>query len=157
MNSDIYMKIQGIEGESQDANHKGWITISSFEWSANQPVNSQGGTIGRVEYQDLHVQTMVDKATPAIMRYMSNGKPIEKVEISTCHANDGQVEYLRITLQDVLITSAYYHGSGHGSKVAISYKFRAGKVGQQYWEMTASGARGTESASGWDIKKQCDI
>ncbi|MCU5771837.1 type VI secretion system tube protein Hcp [Erwiniaceae bacterium BAC15a-03b] len=156
MNSDIYMKIQGIEGESQDANHKGWIAISSFDWGATQPANNQGGSTGRVEYQDLHVHTMVDKATPAIMRYMSNGKPIKKVEISTCLASEGQLEYLRITLEDVLITAANYQGNGHGAKVAIDYKFQAGKVRQQYWETASNGSKGAESASGWDIRKQCD-
>lgn len=133
MSSEIYLKIDGIQGESQDANHKGWINVSSFYWGASQPTTShQGGSSGRVEYEDMQVHTLVDKATPAIMRYLSNGKPINKVELAACHASDGQAEYLRITLEEVLITAASYQGASQIGKIAINYKFQAAKVRQQY-------------------------
>ncbi|KOC91137.1 Hcp family type VI secretion system effector [Winslowiella iniecta] len=156
MNTDIYMKIDNIQGESQDANHKGWIKVSSFNWGATQPANINvggGGGTGRVQYQDLQVHAEVDKATPAIMRYLSNGKHINKVELSACHASDGQIEYLRITLEEVLITGASYNGTSHTDKIGMSYKFQAAKVGQQYWELMANGGKGPETASGWHIKE----
>jgi type VI secretion system secreted protein Hcp len=33
---DMYMKVDGATGESEDANHKGWIDIVAFKWGANQ-------------------------------------------------------------------------------------------------------------------------
>ncbi|WP_394373092.1 type VI secretion system tube protein Hcp [Mixta calida] len=40
--------------ESKDANHKGWITLSGFNWGASQPGNMQtgGGGAGRVSWRD---------------------------------------------------------------------------------------------------------
>jgi len=51
MNTDIYMKIDNINGESQDANHKGWIKVSSFSWGATQPANINVGGEGRTYAQ----------------------------------------------------------------------------------------------------------
>lgn len=37
MSTDLYLKIDGINGESQDSNHKGWIDIDSFSWGQARP------------------------------------------------------------------------------------------------------------------------
>lgn len=43
MSTDLFLKIEGITGESQDANHKGWIGVDSFTWGATQPGNMATG------------------------------------------------------------------------------------------------------------------
>lgn len=56
MSTDLFLKIDGITGESQDSNHKGCISIESFTWGANQPGNMTvggGGGAGKVQYRDL--------------------------------------------------------------------------------------------------------
>lgn len=48
---DIFLKIDGIEGESQNANHKKWIDVLSFNWGAQQPGNMSvggGGGAGKL-------------------------------------------------------------------------------------------------------------
>ena len=45
MSTDLFLKIDGITGESQDSNHKGWIAIESFTWGANQPGNMSVGGV----------------------------------------------------------------------------------------------------------------
>ena len=34
MSVDMFMKVEGASGESQDSNHKGWTDIDSFTWGA---------------------------------------------------------------------------------------------------------------------------
>lgn len=160
MNTDIFLKIDGIAGESQDSNHKGWTSIESFTWGASQPGNMSvggGGGAGKVQYRDLSVRAHIDKATPAIMRYVSNGKHINKIEVSVCKAGGNQIEYCRITLEDVLITNALFNGTGQKELIAITYEFQAAKVKTQYWEQASSGGKGAESQSGWDIKENREI
>lgn len=36
---DMYLKVEGVTGESKDSNHTGWIDINSFSWGASQPGN----------------------------------------------------------------------------------------------------------------------
>lgn len=160
MSIDLFLKIEGIAGESQDANHKGWLNIDSFTWGASQPGNmgvGGGGGAGKVQYHDLTVQGSIDKACPAIMRYVSNGKHISKVELSVCKAGGNQIEYCRITLEEVLITHVTFNGAHHGAVLGMSYQFQAARVKTQYWEQTDTGRKGAETQSGWDIKgnKEC--
>ncbi|WP_084276200.1 type VI secretion system tube protein Hcp [Erwinia mallotivora] len=39
MSNDLFLRIEGITGESQDASHKGWSSVGSFSWGATQPEN----------------------------------------------------------------------------------------------------------------------
>lgn len=34
---DIYLKVEGTTGESQDSNHKGWTDVLSFDWGLHNP------------------------------------------------------------------------------------------------------------------------
>lgn len=160
MSIDLFLKIEGIEGEAKDANHKGWITLTGFNWGASQPGNMQtggGGGAGKVTWRDLTVNAPIDRATPAIARYLSSGKHINKVELSACKAGNPQTEYMRITLEEVLLTGLTYNGANGNERVNMTYNFQAARIRQQYWEQTEKGGRGAEIASGWNIKENKEM
>ena len=105
---DMFMKIDGANGESKDANHKNWSDIISFSWGATQPGNmASGGGLGagKASFNDLHVVARIDKAAPAVMKHCASGKHLSKIELSVCKAGGQQVEYTKITLEDVLVSS----------------------------------------------------
>ncbi|MFD1804239.1 Hcp family type VI secretion system effector [Mixta tenebrionis] len=157
---DMFMKVDGVNGESQDSNHKGWTDINSFSWGAAQPGNMAvggGGGAGKVNFKDLQVTALIDKSTTAILRHCSSGKHLTKVEVSVCKAGGQQVEYARITLEDVLVTNIEYTGADNGDTVGVNYTFQASRVKQQYWEQTASGGKGAESSAGWNIKENKEM
>ncbi|ANB74045.1 type VI secretion system secreted protein Hcp [Burkholderia sp. GAS332] len=160
MSVDMYMRVDGVTGESKDANHKGWTDIQSYSWGAAQPgsmATGSGGGIGKVSFNDLLVETFIDKAAPAVLKFCANGKHLPKVEISVCKAGGSQIEYLRITLSEVLVTSVQ-QGAAKGSEaVNVTYAFQAAKVRKQYWEQTDQGTRGGESVLAWDIKENREV
>ncbi|MDO5680654.1 MAG: type VI secretion system tube protein Hcp [Pelistega sp.] len=153
---DMYMKIEGANGESKDANHKDWSDIRSFAWGATQPgsmATGGGGGTGKASFNDLHIVAVIDRAAPAVMKHCATGKHLSKVEVSVCKAGGEQVEYSRITLEDVLVTSVQYTGNHDGDAMMVSYAFQAAKVKQQYWEQTDKGGKGAESVVAYDIKQ----
>ncbi|CAI0797482.1 type VI secretion system tube protein Hcp [Serratia ficaria] len=157
---DMFLKVEGISGESKDSNHKSWIDVLSFSWGASQPGNmgvGGGGGTGKVRYEDLQVFAFIDKSTPAILKYCSSGKHIAKVDLSICKAGGGQVEYAHIQLEDVLVTSAQFTGVDNGGEVNVVYTFQASKVKLQYWEQASQGNKGAESTAGWDIKQNKEV
>lgn len=157
---DIFLKVDGIDGESQNANHKKWIDVYSFSWGAKQPGNMAvggGGGAGKVNYRDLTVQALVDKGTPALLKYCSSGKHIAKVQLSICKAGGQEVEYTLITLEDVLVTQTDYIGVAHGSTLGMEYSFQASKVAMEYWEQTSQGNKGASVQMGWDIKQNKEV
>ncbi|WP_049280630.1 Hcp family type VI secretion system effector, partial [Serratia marcescens] len=129
---------------------------TSFSWGASQPGNmgvGGGGGAGKVCFNDLHVNALVDKSTPALLKHCSSGKHLTKVELSVCKAGGTQVEYVKITLDDVLVTAVQYTGAGGEDTVGVTYSFQAAKVKQQYWEQSDKGGKGAESSAGWNIKE----
>lgn len=156
----MFLQVDGVTGESADSNHTGWIDVSSFTWGAQQPGNMStggGGGAGKVAFSDLHITTKIDKATTTLLKFCANGKHVASVVLSICKSGGEQIEYSKITLTDVLITSVDYTGSSDGDLIGISYSFQASKVQQQYWVQTSSGTKGAESSTGWDIKANKEV
>jgi type VI secretion system secreted protein Hcp len=159
MSTDIFMKVDGAAGESQDSNHTGWTDIASFTWGATQPGNmgvGGGGGAGKVSFTDLTVNAPIDKSTPALLKYCSSGKHLTSVEISVCKAGGTQVEYTKIILTDVLVTAVNYTGANSSDLVGVIYSFQAAKVEQKYWEQNSQGGKGAEVSAAWDIKQNCE-
>ena len=157
---DMFMKIDGANGESKDSNHKNWSDIISFSWGATQPGNmASGGGLGagKASFNDLHVVARIDKAAPAVMKHCASGKHLGKVELSVCKAGGQQVEYSKITLEDVLVSSVQLSGELNSESVVVNYAFQAAKVKQQYWEQTEQGGKGAESLVAWDIKQNVEV
>ncbi|MDF7662333.1 type VI secretion system tube protein Hcp [Erwiniaceae bacterium L1_54_6] len=160
MSSSLFMRINGISGESQDADHKGWIDILYFDWGASQPGNMHtggGGGAGKVSFKDLSVVAFIDRASPPLLKYCASGKHINKVEIACCKAGGTQMEYCLITLEDVLVTDINFSGSQGPDGIAMRYGFQAATINFSYWEQTASGGKGPQIYTGWNIKENCEI
>lgn len=157
---DMFLKVEGVKGESKDAGHKDWTDITSFSWGASQPGNMAtggGGGAGKVNFTDLRVEAAIDKATTVMLKHCASGKHLSKIEVSVCKAGGQQVEYTRIILEDVLVTNVNYTGADDSDLLKVSYSFQAAKVSQKYWEQSASGGKGAESSSGWNIKENKEI
>ena len=150
----MFMKIEGANGESKDSQHKDWTDIESFSWGATQPGSmATGGGTGKASFNDLHIVARIDRAAPAVLKHCATGKHLSKIEVSVYKAGGEQVEYSRITLEDVLVTSVQYTGDQDDDAMMVSYAFQAAKVKQQYWEQTDKGGKGAESVVGYDIKQ----
>lgn len=121
---DYFLKIDGIQGESQDDKHKNEIELMSFSWGAANTGTSAsggGGGAGKVSIQDFVVMKHVDKASPKLLEACNTGKHISSVVLCARKQGGTQEEYLKITLTDVLVsgydtqTGAYAGRRQHGA------------------------------------------
>ena len=113
---DAFLKIDGIEGESSDKTHKGEIEIESFSWgAANTGTGSVGGGAGagKVSFQDFHFTMPISKASPALMQACATGKHFPTATLTCRKAGGSQVEFLKIKLADILVSS-YSNGGSNG-------------------------------------------
>ncbi|MDR3482272.1 MAG: type VI secretion system tube protein Hcp [Burkholderiaceae bacterium] len=152
---DMFLQVDGVKGESADANHQGWIDIESMSWGASQAasISGGGGGSGKVSFTNLNAVAAIDSATPALIKYCASGKHIGSVKISMCKAGGTQIEYATVVLKDVLVTSASMTGASGGERVAIIYSFQAAIVEHHYWVQGKDGSKGAESQMGWDVKQ----
>jgi type VI secretion system secreted protein Hcp len=106
---DGFLMPDGIKGESTDSAHSGAVELDSFYWGCYQMSTVGSGTVGqgagKVRAQDLHFRARPSVASPLFFSYCTTGKPITKVMLYIRKAGGSQIDYLTITLENVLVTS----------------------------------------------------
>lgn len=151
---DCFLKIDGIDGESTDENHKDWIEVLSYSHGVSQPSTVVGGTTGRCDHQDLSVTKWIDKASPLLYLRCSNGEHIPSVQMQLCtQASDVQQrQFMEYTLSDVIVSETKPRGgtmAGEGrplEDVSLNY----GKIEWKYTFYSLDG-KGDDVMTSWDV------
>jgi type VI secretion system Hcp family effector len=105
-----FMQVDGIEGESDDASHKKWIEINSFSQGGAQPSAGQRSTGGgassaQATLNDIVITKDFDKSSPKLFDAMVRAKHITTVKFEFVRSADDPVVYLKVNLDDVMISS----------------------------------------------------
>lgn len=118
---DAFLKIEGIEGDSTDRNHKGEIEILSWSWGeTNASANTGGGGgAGKVSMQDFHFTMQVSKASPNLMLACATGKHFREATLTARKAGGQQQDFLKIKLSDVLVSSYQTEGNTNDKDVPL--------------------------------------
>ncbi|MBI1745331.1 MAG: type VI secretion system tube protein Hcp [Acidobacteria bacterium] len=153
---DYFLKIDGIEGESQDSKHKAEIDVESWSWGESQSgshAGGGGGGAGKVSMQDFHFVMKVNKSSPKLMLACANGEHIKKAVLVCRKAGKEQQEYLKITLSDLLVSSFQTGGSGQSDvipndQISLNYS----KIEYEYKAQKPDGTLDGAVKAGYDLK-----
>ena len=77
MSADMFLKIEGVEGEAVDHKHGGEIDVLAWSWGMTQSGSMHiggGGGAGKVSVDNLTVTKYVDKSTPNLINTCCTGK-----------------------------------------------------------------------------------
>jgi type VI secretion system secreted protein Hcp len=150
---DYFLKIDGIEGESQDSKHKNEIEVQSWSWGQSQTgthAAGGGGGAGKVHMQDFHFVMNVNKATPKLVLACAGGDHIKKAVLTCRKAGTEQQEFLIFTFSDLLVSSYQTGGATELPTDQISLNYA--KVELEYKEQKADGTLAGGVKAGWDLK-----
>jgi type VI secretion system secreted protein Hcp len=151
---DMFMKIDALKGESKDKVHKDKIDVLAWSWGgSNSGTAHQGGGAGagKVNVQDLSFTKWVDSATPELLLAVCNGKHFGEALLTVRKAGENPVEYIKITMTDVLITSLSTGGSGGEDRLTENCSLNFAKVKVEYTPQDATGKGGAAIPMTWDI------
>lgn len=152
---DYFLKLDGISGESQDAKHKGEIEVESFSWGLTQTgtlAAGGGGGAGKVQFQDFHFVSRTSKASPSLMLGCATGQHIKIGTLIARKAGGDQVEFIKITLSDILVSSYQSGGSSGDTVPADQFSLNFAKVEFAYSPQKADGSLDLAVKAGWDLK-----
>ena len=152
---DMFMKIPGVEGEARDGTHKGEIDVLAWGWGMTQSGSAHiggGGGSGKVDVHDLSFTKYIDKASPDLMLACCSGKHYTDAKLTVRKAGENPLEYIIITMQDVLVSGITTGGSGGDDRLTENIRLNFAKVKVDYTEQTQSGAAGAKPKMGWDIE-----
>jgi type VI secretion system secreted protein Hcp len=114
---DAFLKIDGIDGESTDKTHPGEIEIQSFSWSVTNTGSvggGGGGGAGKASFSDMSFQSALSKAGPSLMLACATGRHFPSATLTCRKAGDKGIEFLKIKLSDILVSS-YQEGGSTGA------------------------------------------
>lgn len=154
---DYFLKLDGINGESQDDKHSSEIQLLSFSLGGtNQGAGGygQGSGAARSQVHDVSFTKRADTSTPALLKACFTGKSIGDAVVTARKAGgDAPVEYLVIKLTEVFVTS-YHTAAMDGNDVAIeSGSLNFSKIEYNYTPQNADGTAGGTITTGYDVKK----
>jgi type VI secretion system secreted protein Hcp len=138
---DYFLKIDGIQGESRDDRHKDEIDIESFSWGETQSGTfavGGGGGSGKVSMQDFHFTMTVNKASPALFLACAQGEHIKNAILTCRKAGKDQQEFMKVTMNDVLVSSFQIGGAG-GVVPTDQISLNFAKIEVEYKEQDATG------------------
>jgi len=151
--SDYFLKIEGVPGESSDDKHRGEIEVESWSFGASQSGSMAmggGGGAGKVSFQEFSITKSMDKSSPKLFEALATGKHLKEVKLVL--RGSSSVEYLTITLTDVMISS-YSTGSSSGDdRPTESVSLNFAQIKMSYVEQDTSGRAGAATEFGWDLK-----
>ena len=153
---EYFLKIEGVEGESPDAKHKGEIDVDSWSWGESQSGSSGsggGGGAGKVAMQDFHFVTKVSKASPKLFLACASGQHLSKALLTCRKAGKDQQEFLQVTLTDVQVSSFTTGGTREGGLLPTDqFSLNFAKIEYQFREQKPDGSLGASIKAGWDLK-----
>ena len=138
---DMFLKIEGIDGESADKGHKDEIDVLAWSWGMSQSASSQsgGGGAGKVNVQDLSFTKYVDKSSPKLMEKIAMGEHISEISLTVQKAGSTSQEYLIITMKEVLVTSYSVGGSGGEDRLTENVTLNFAQIEFKYTPFDESG------------------
>jgi len=151
---DMFMKLEGISGESTDHKHKGEIDVLAWSWGVSNSGSAHvggGAGAGKANFQDLSFTKYVDLASTPLLLAAANGKHVATATLVVRKAGENPLEYITITMNECLISSVSTGGSGGEDRLTENVTLNFAKVEVAYKEQSKTGAAAGTGDFKWDI------
>jgi type VI secretion system secreted protein Hcp len=153
--ADIFLAVDGIPGDSTDAQHKNQISIESFAFLAKRPSTR---TAGAVRFSGLRLDKVYDVSSPRILSAATSGRHLKSATVTFSTGSDpGSTNILTYKLSDVAVSSYEQGGANPDTKALGSLEEEIGlsPARVQVTEKTfnASGNPGPVVTSSWQVPK----
>ena len=157
---DAFLKIDGVDGESNDSKHKGEIEILSYHWGVSQAISgtvSSSGTFSgqRADMTALAIVKSLDKASPKLAQGCAAGEHFKSATLTLSRAGGDKQPYMKYKLSDVLIENVSVGGAsqGEGGVPTEEVGLRYGKIELEYTVVGTDGKAAGNVTGGWDLKE----
>jgi type VI secretion system secreted protein Hcp len=151
---DMFMKLDGVTGESQDKVHTKEIDVLAWSWGmGNSGTAHVGGGAGggKVNVQDLSFSKYIDSSSPKLMLNCCSGQHFPNAILTVRKAGGKPLEYIKLKMETVCITNVATGGSGKEDRLTENVTLNFAKVSMDYTPQKLDGSPDTAIPFGWDI------
>ena len=153
---DIFLKLEGIEGESVDPKHKDEIDVLAWSWGLHVDLSGGtgmgGGGAGKAMVEDIKIIKQVDRSSADLALHVFNGKSIPKAEIVVERdTGQGPFQYIKIELKDVLVTRVAIGGKDTDEATGETITLNFDEICVTYTPQMQDGSPGPEEETCWSV------
>ena len=148
---DYFLKIDGIDGESTDKDHKGEIDVLSWSWGMSQSDTNTGDGTVVPDFEELKLTKYVDKSTPKLMEALAGGVPLRQ-EAHMIVSNAAGTDYFMIHMTNVMVTSISTGGSGGEDRLTENVTLNFAEVKVEYKPQGSKSSDGVEHTFIWNTE-----
>jgi type VI secretion system secreted protein Hcp len=160
---DMFLKIDGIPGESRDHMYKEEMQIDTFSFKQKQVgtfSHDGGGGAGKAWFGDFEFTMRSNKAGPKLFQACTTGQHIHRARLSVRKAGEGlrkETPYLAWVFEDLLISSYEMYADIRSGllpyeKITVNYA----KVACEYRVQSDTGIFEGKIGFGYNLKEQKD-
>jgi type VI secretion system secreted protein Hcp len=153
-----FLKIDQIDGESQDSRHNKEIEVLNWSWtmgssdSSTSPAGS--GAAARITVLPFTFSHYVDAASPHIMKNCLQGVRIPKVILSiTTSGTRNDIDYLKLTFEQAIFSTVMLSSPDINSRSVESVTMLYTKVQEDYIPIKANGNAGPAISFSYNFER----
>ena len=125
---DMFLKLDGVDGESVDIKYQKWIECLSFSWGisdGSKATNVVGKSpkSGRAQVHDISITKLLDTSSPKLFESCCEGTHIGEATLVMRKAGEKPLEFYKIKLTDVLISNVSNGAGGGVASETVSFSF----------------------------------
>jgi len=142
---DMFLELDGIEGESMDSQYPYTIRVRAWSWGASKAGNKP------VNVQDLSLTKYIDQASPPLFSALTSGTAIADGKLIVRRAGDRPAPYLRLCMTGVRVTSLSTGGSGGEDRLTENVTLTFATIVEAYQRQNAGGSVEPAVFAGWNL------
>jgi type VI secretion system secreted protein Hcp len=137
---DYYLKVDGIDGESQDQSHPGEIRVHDFNLAMTNRGNRAGYSVGRPYFEDFSFSGPIDASYPKLNEACLKNVAVPKAVLTCRKSGKTQLDFLKVTFSNAYITNCKVETSEATPVMVFTLSFA--KIQVDYREQKQEGGLG---------------
>jgi type VI secretion system secreted protein Hcp len=151
--SDLFLKLNGIDGSSTDAQHAKEIELESYSQSVQSGATFSFGAAaaGKASCGDIVVSKRIDLSSAALIMKVLTGTRVTDGKVTFRRPGKDMQEYYTVQLTDIIVTSVEQADAADaGSIVKEIVKLKARQFRFTYRDQNPDGTLGAVQTFGFD-------
>jgi type VI secretion system secreted protein Hcp len=161
---DALINIDGIDGESSDDKHNGWIEIIQYGTGVKQTISTTascagGATAERADFVSFVFSKLIDKSSPILMLACAAGTHIDEIIVKLYRAGTEKIKFMEYKLKNSVIRSVLTSSGDPSSGFPVELvKIDFGRIEWCYVQQKRRGGWAAGNiAAGWDLQRNCKV
>ncbi len=156
-----YLLLKGIDGDCEHDDHKKWIKVLSYSHDISQSFSAitidSGGTAGRSQHHALIVRKLLDKTSPKLNQFCSNGKVIDELTLDFCQDKETQPLFMQYKMTKVAVSSICIKGTSLEDDPIEEVSFKYVTISWEYNRILDDGSPEGAVPGSWDLGKHKEV